>query len=87
MMSEPDQPERSARFLEAIGVTGPRKEKLGILRKRAATTWRIYSRNRFGMAGLLILFVFAFIAIFAAQISVAPGGGSNRFIRPLSSTG
>ena len=68
MMSEPDQPERSARFLEAIGVTGPRKEKLGILRKRAATTWRIYSRNRFGMAGLLILFVFAFIAIFAAQI-------------------
>ena len=46
----------------------PRREKLRILRTRAAVTWKIYSKNRFGMAGLIILFAFVVMALFADQI-------------------
>ncbi len=63
-----DGPADSKPLWSRLGLSEPHVEKLRILKKRGKKTWAIYSKNRFGMAGLLILLAFVFMAIFADQI-------------------
>jgi len=51
-----------------MGLSETHIEKLRILKKRTKQTWAIYSKNRFGMAGLYILVGFVLMAVFADQI-------------------
>jgi peptide/nickel transport system permease protein len=51
-----------------MGLSEPHIEKLRILKKRSKKTWAVYSKNRFGMAGLFILLGFVVMAVFADQI-------------------
>lgn len=48
--------------------SGPTKEKLGLARKKASQTWRIFKGNILGMAGLAILLVFLVMAMFPHQL-------------------
>lgn len=51
-----------------MGLSEPHREKLRILKKRSLATWRVYSKNRFGMLGLYLLSGFVLMAVFADQI-------------------
>jgi peptide/nickel transport system permease protein len=51
-----------------MGLSEPHIEKLRILKKRYRKTWAVYSKNKFGMAGLFILLGFIVMAVFADQI-------------------
>lgn len=69
-MTETGTPARGriARVALRMGLAEPTVEKLMLMRKKGAVTWRIFSSNRLGMLGLTILAVFAGMAIFAPQI-------------------
>ncbi len=49
-------------------ISETRREKLNILTKRASANWKVFSKNRFGMVGLVILIVFVVMAILPYQI-------------------
>lgn len=53
---------------QVIGLSEPHVEKLRIMKKKAAEMWDVYSKNRLGMAGLIILIGFIVMAVFADQI-------------------
>jgi peptide/nickel transport system permease protein len=53
---------------KAIGLSEPHVEKLLIMKKKTSEIWRVYSKSRFGMAGLIILIVFVVMAVFANQV-------------------
>lgn len=67
-MTDAGQPESDMPSRKVFGLSEPHREKLRILKKRSVSTWKIYSKNRFGMVGLIILLVFIVMAIFADQI-------------------
>ncbi|UCE91067.1 MAG: ABC transporter permease [Methanobacteriota archaeon] len=49
-------------------LSGPTREKLGLLKKKTMMTWAVFRKNKLGMAGLIILIGFLVMAVFAAQI-------------------
>jgi peptide/nickel transport system permease protein len=49
-------------------ISETRREKLRILMKRVSASWKVFSKNRFGMVGLVILVVFIVMAILPNQI-------------------
>lgn len=49
-------------------LSGPRIEKIRIVKKRTAKTWRIFKGNRMGMTGLVILMSFLMMAVLAGPI-------------------
>lgn len=46
----------------------PTREKLRLLRKNTAKTWRIYRKNRLGMMGIVMLAGFLALALFSPQV-------------------
>ncbi|MDH3365669.1 MAG: ABC transporter permease [Thermoplasmata archaeon] len=67
-MNDAKQPQSERPCRKVVGLSETHREKLSLLRKRAVKTWRIYSKNRFGMVGLAILLGFVVMAVFADQI-------------------
>ena len=51
-----------------LGISEPTMEKLHLMAKKAHTTWRIFRKNRLGMAGLIILLAFAVMAILSGPL-------------------
>jgi peptide/nickel transport system permease protein len=49
-------------------LSGPTREKLGLVRKKTVQTWRVFKTNRLGMIGLIILLGFLLMALFPYQI-------------------
>ena len=69
-MAETGTPARGriANVALRMGLAEPTVEKLMLLRKKSAATWRIFSSNRLGMMGVTILAIFVGMAVFAPQI-------------------
>ena len=63
-----DSSEKGARYRPDGLISGPAREKLGLLWKRTMRTWRVFRRNRLGMLGLVILIGFFIIAVFSPQV-------------------
>ncbi len=49
------------------GLSEPTIEKIGLMKKKAVQTWRIYRKNWMGMLGIVILAFFVMMAVFAPQ--------------------
>jgi len=64
--SLPAEVAASRRFL----LSDPTWEKLGLLKRNAAKTWKIYRKNRMGMLGIVMLAVFLTLAVFSPQVMV-----------------
>lgn len=56
------------RLGKRLGMSEPTLEKLSLVRKNAAKTWRIYKANKLGMIGLFMLLAFVTIAVFSPQV-------------------
>ncbi len=48
--------------------TGPTMERIRLLKKKSLQTWKVYRRNRMGMAGLICLLAFVLVSVFAPQV-------------------
>jgi len=55
---------------DRLHISEPTKEKLRLHWKRGGRTWKIFRKNRLGMAGLVILIGFTAMAVFSPQIMV-----------------
>jgi len=53
-----------------LPLSEPAREKLELLRKNAAKTWKIFRKNRPGMLGVVMLVAFLALAVFSPQIMV-----------------
>ena len=53
---------------KSMGLSEPTMEKLHLMKKKTFKTWRIFSKNRLGMAGLIILMAFAVMAVFSGPL-------------------
>ena len=51
-----------------IGLSEPTIEKMRLMKKNALKMWRIYRKNRLGMAGLIILMIFVVMAVFSPLV-------------------
>jgi len=58
------------RFLEALPVSGPTKEKVRLGGKKVAEIWKIFRGNRLGMTGLTILAFFVVLAVLPGHVMV-----------------
>jgi peptide/nickel transport system permease protein len=68
MMKDASRPDHDMPSRNMFGLSEPHREKLRLLKERSANIWRVYSKNRFGMVGLIILMAFVVMAVFADQI-------------------
>lgn len=68
MMSPSKRLEGRKPLWKAIGLSEPQVERFRVMKKKAAEMWDVYSKNRLGMAGLIILTGFIVMAVFADQI-------------------
>lgn len=63
-----DEKSLMSRMKGTVSIPDPTREKLRLLSNKAKQMWRLFSSNRLGMAGLVILLSFFMMAIFAPQI-------------------
>lgn len=67
-MTSLDEPQDGISSWKTKIISDTRSEKIRILMNRAKASWKVFSKNRFGMVGLVILIVFVVMALFANQI-------------------